>query len=108
MDYDYAARAVAVRVSVLFRGPPVSGPASVAYAVGAVQRLKPYRFLKIAQLSFGAANLQMITFVHDGDARRIIAAIFELAEPVNDDRHDLLVSNITDNSTHGRARIKNE
>ena len=56
-DHDFS-RAVAMGMGVFFGGTSVRGPASVADAVGAVERLLPDGFFQVAQLAFGAADLQ--------------------------------------------------
>jgi hypothetical protein len=38
--------------------------------------------------------------VNDRDPSRIVAAIFKLTQSINDDWHDLLVADITNNPTH--------
>ena len=57
---DDLAGAVAVRMGVLFGGTPVRGPAGVADAVGAIERLQANHFFQIAQLALGAADLQPV------------------------------------------------
>src|SRR5688572_2370504 len=89
-----------MRMSVLFGGAAVSRPACVAHSIGAVKRVLLQRRLKIAELSFGTANLQFIIAVNDGDARRIIATVFKLPQAINDQRHHRFVSNVSDYSTH--------
>src|SRR5271165_5338520 len=80
VDNDDLAGAVAMRVRILFRGTAVRCPAGVADAIGAVERLVPDDFLEIAQLAFGAANLEPLAIAGDGDAGRIVAAVLQLAE----------------------------
>jgi len=55
-DDDFAA-AVAMRMSVFFRGTPVRGPAGVADAIAAVQRFEADGFFQVAQLAFRTAHL---------------------------------------------------
>ena len=74
---DDLAGAIAMRVGVLFGGTSVRGPAGVANAVGAVERLQADDFFQIAQLAFGAADLQAFAIAGDCDAGGIISAIFE-------------------------------
>src|SRR3954468_19557837 len=100
MDDDDFARAVAVRVGVLFRGPPVRRPARVADSISAVERLQSNGLFKVAQLAFGTANRQRALFINDGNARRVIAAIFQFAKPVENHPNDLLVTNVADDSAH--------
>src|ERR1700681_4773411 len=100
MHDDDAARAIAMRMRVLFCRPAVSGPTRVTDAVSAVERFLPQGLLQVAQLAFGAPNLEVMIFVHDGNAGRVIATVFKLAQAVDYQRHDLFVSNVSDYSTH--------
>ena len=102
MDDDDAARTVAVRVRVLLRRAPVRRPARVADAVSAIERLEPDGLFEIAELALGAADVEVVALVHDGDAGRIIPAVFELPQPVQDDGHHLLVTDVSDYSTHNK------
>ena len=103
---DDAPGAIAMRMRVLFSRPAVSGPARVADAVGSIERTQANDFFEVAQFSFGAPNLEIVAFINDGDAGRVVTAILELAQAVNDQRHNLLVSNVTNNSTHMFSPIK--
>jgi hypothetical protein len=80
----------------------VSGPARMADAGVAGERMALKHVLEIAQLAFGAPAAELTVF-HGGDARGIITAIFEtlqrvdqllsngcLAEDANDAAHGLL------------------
>ena len=60
--------AVAVGMGVFFGGTAVGGPAGVSDAVGAVERLEADDFFQIAQLAFGAADLQAGAVSGDGDS----------------------------------------
>ena len=77
MHHDNFSRAIAMRVGIFFRGSSVSGPAGVADAISAINRTEPYNFFQIAQLAFGAADLQACTIARDRNSRRVVAAIFE-------------------------------
>ena len=57
---DDLAGAIAMRMGVFFGGAAVGGPAGVADAVGAVERLQADGFFQVAQLAFGAADLQAV------------------------------------------------
>ena len=57
-------------------------------------------FFKIAQFARGAANFELAVVADDGDARRIVAAIFEALQAVEDQRDNLLRADISDNSAH--------
>ena len=65
---DDLAGAVAMRMSVFFRGTSVSCPASVANAVAAFERLQADGFFQVAQLAFGAADLQFVPIAGNGNS----------------------------------------
>src|ERR1700675_3017062 len=75
MHHYNAAGAIAMRMSVLFGGTAVGGPAGMADAISPVERLKADYFFKIAQFAFGAANLQAFTVAANGNTGRVIAAV---------------------------------
>ena len=62
------AGAVAVGMRVLFGGTPMGGPAGVADAVGAVERLEADDLFQVAQLALGAAHLQSVAVAAHGNA----------------------------------------
>src|SRR5690348_13200293 len=97
---DDLAGAVAMRVSIFFGGPAVSGPARVAYAENAIDRGLGDGFLEVAKFAGGATDLQRTIGSHDGDAGGIVTEIFELAQAFNDDRNNLLPADIANNSAH--------
>ena len=92
--------AVAVRVGVFLGGTPVRGPAGVADAVGAVQRLEADDLFQVAQLALGAADLQAFAVAGDRNAGGVVAAVLEPAQAVNDDRHYALLTNVSNNAAH--------
>ena len=98
-DNDLAG-AIAMRMGILFGGTAVRGPARVADAVGAVERLQPDDLFQVAQLAFGAAHLQAFAVAGDRDAGRIIAAILQPPQAIDDDRHNPLLPYITNNAAH--------
>jgi hypothetical protein len=100
MNHDHPGGAVAMRVGVFFSGPAVRSPARMAHAVGAVERLLAQHIFKIAQLALGALNLQVVVFIHHRDSGRVIAAIFKFAQPIDDERDNLFISNVSNYSTH--------
>ena len=87
-------------VRVLLGRPAVRRPARVPDPIGAVERVKPYALFKISELPFRTPELQMPAFVRDGDPRRIVPAVLQLPQPVDDQRHHLLVPYVTYNSAH--------
>src|SRR5690349_20059308 len=99
MDHNHAAGTVAMWMRVLYGRTAVSGPTRVADAVRAVERTEPNRLFEIAQFAFGATNLEIVLFIDDSDARRVVTAILEFAQPVDDERHYLFIANVTNNST---------
>src|SRR5690242_8385791 len=100
MDHDDFARLVAMRVSVFLSRPAASGPARMTDAVITVQRVKPDSLLEIAEFALGAAERQGTILIYHRDPGRIITAIFKLAKPVDDQRHNLFISYVSYNSTH--------
>ncbi len=90
VDDDDFSGAIAVRVGVFFSGAAVGGPAGMADTVGAVERLDADDLFKIAELALGAAHLQTLAIARHSDARRVIAAIFKLAQALDDDLDDRL------------------
>src|ERR1700682_2048629 len=67
-----SARAVAMRMRVFFGGTAMRGPAGVSDAVGAIERLEPDHFFQVAQLAFGATDLQAFAVSGYRDSRRVV------------------------------------
>ena len=99
VDDDDLAGAVAVRVRVLFGRPAVRRPARVADAVVAGDRIGADDLLEIRQLA-GAAPQVDRAVADDRHARRVVAAIFEPPQPVDQDRDDVLRSDVSDDPAH--------
>ena len=99
VDDDDLAGAVAVRVGVLLGRPAVRRPARVADAVVAGDRVGGDDVLEVRQLA-GAAPQVDRAVAHDRDAGRVVAAILELPQPVDQDRDDVLRSDVSDDPTH--------
>src|SRR5260370_31867934 len=89
-----------MRMRILFSWTAVRCPARVANAISAVERFLAQLLLEVAQFALGAANFQLMILVDDGNARRVITAVFKLAQPVDYQRHDLFVSDVSNYSTH--------
>jgi hypothetical protein len=100
VDHDDVSGAVAVRVGVLFSRAAVRGPARVSDAVSAIERLEPDGFFEVSQLALGAADLQALAVAGDRDAGGVVSAILQPLQPLDDDRHDLLISNVSDDAAH--------
>ena len=84
VDDDDVAGAVAVRVGVLFGGTAVRGPARVADAVFAVGGLGGCN-LRGSATCLRRAALRALAIAGHGEAGRIISAIFQPAQPINND-----------------------
>ena len=97
---DDPSRAIAVRVRVLLGRTAVRRPPRVADAVLAVDRVDRDGFLQPRQLAGAAPQLDRAV-ADDGDARRVVAAILQAAETVDQDRKDLLLADIPDDPAHG-------
>src|SRR5262245_63287429 len=65
----------------------------------AFQRLVLYCLHQALQLAGTPANLDLAV-VDDGDPRRVIAAILQPPQPLDDDRDGLLIADISNNSAH--------
>jgi hypothetical protein len=89
-----------MRMGILFRRPSVSRPAGMADAVRAVDGTQPDGLFEVAQLAFGAAHLQSVAVAADRDSRRVIAAILEPFQAIENDWNDPLLTDITNNSAH--------
>jgi len=75
-------------------------PAGMTNAIRSVQRLQADHFFQVVQLAFGAAYLQTISVTGHGNPGRIVAAIFQPSETVEDDRNNALLPDVTNNPTH--------
>ncbi len=100
VDDDEGAGAVAVGVRVFFGRAAVGGPAGVADAEAAVQRMLGDDGFEVAQLAGSTAEFETVGIARYGDAGGVISAVFETAQAFNDDGDDGLRSDVTNNSTH--------
>jgi hypothetical protein len=69
-------------------------------AVEAVQRSEANGFLKITQFPGGAPNLEFSVVAYDGDARRIVTAVFEALQAVEDQGDNAFRAYVADDSAH--------
>ncbi len=97
---DYLARLIAVRMGILLGRTSVRRPTRMANAIVAIERIQPNSFLEIPQLALSPPQAQIMLVINDSDPRRIVSAILQLPQTVNDQRHNLFISNVSDNSTH--------
>ena len=105
VDDDDLARAVAVRVGVLLGGPAVRGPPRVADAVLAFEWLRPDDILEAGQLAGAAPQIDRAV-PHHRDARRVVAAILEPPQAVDEDRDNFFGSDVTDDAAHRRLPLR--
>src|SRR4030095_534046 len=92
--------AVGVGMGVLFRGTAVGGPARVADAERAGQRLLSQHALEHLDAAGGAPDVKRALVEHR-DARGVVAAILEPLQSLDDDADRALVTDVADDSTHG-------
>src|SRR5690349_6885232 len=97
MHHHDLAGAVAVRMGILFRRPAMRGPARVANAPAAFQRLQPDHLFQVTQLAFRAPHLKSaaVAIAADGNAGGVISAIFQLLEPINNDGYNTFFAYVT-------------
>ena len=101
MDHDDAAGAVTMRVGIFLRGSAVGSPPRMTDTEGAFKRLVTQHFFQVGELSGGSTNFEFGTGrATDGDARRIVTAIFEAPESLDDDRDYLLVADVSNDAAH--------
>ena len=94
-----------VRVGVALVGNAVRGPAGVADADAAGQRVGLQQRFQIGQLALGAAALDPA--IHQGgDAGRVIAAIFQPTQSLDQRRGDLALANDADDAAHVRLLLE--
>ena len=66
-------------MGILFRRPPVRGPARVADAVGPVNRIEADHFLEVAQFARSPPDIEhgiAVDTFDNGNAGRVVATIF--------------------------------
>ena len=97
-----ATRSVEVRMGVGFGRLAVGGPAGMADAAGAFQRLLGELGLERAQLALGAAAGQHAVFQR-GDPGGVIAAVFEALERIDQLAGDRRISQNSDDSAHSAS-----
>ena len=88
-----------VRMRIGLVRSAVGRPAGMADADRAEQRLALEPLLEIPELALGTPSGQMAV-LERGDARGIIAAIFEPPQRIDQPRRDRLQSQDSDNSAH--------
>src|SRR5262249_47321393 len=105
--YDHnLAGAITVWVGVFFGGAAMGGPAGVTDAIGPFGWGLAQRLFQVAELAGGAANFKLAFPGDHRDAGGVVSTVFEFAKSLDDDRHNLLRSDIADNSAHARGLLK--
>ena len=99
VDDGQRARAVGVRVGIGVRGLAMGRPARMTDADVRLDRMLEQRLLEIGDLTDPAAHLQA-TAVDDGEAGRVVAAIFEALEAFDEERRRVLVAHVPDDPAH--------
>src|ERR1700692_1622920 len=92
-------------VSIFFRRPPVRGPARVPNAIGTFNRGFGDGFFQVAEVAGGAADFQLAVLGDYHASGRIVAALFQFPQALDDDRNDFFRPDITDNAAHERAPV---
>src|SRR5436190_23978692 len=100
VNHDDLPGLVAMRMRVFLGRTSVGRPTCVADAVRTIERFQANAFFKISQLSFGTPQFEVMSFIYDRNSRRIVTAILQLPKSVDDQRHYLFISNVSNNSTH--------
>jgi len=101
VDDDDLAGAIAVRVGVLLRRPAVRRPAGVADAELAGDRLGADGVLEARELA-GAPPHVNRAVAHDGHAGRVVTAVLEATQPVDEDGHHGFRADVADDAAHVR------
>src|SRR5262249_12227 len=98
-DHERTA-AVRVGMGVVVGRPAVGGPPGVPDPDGAGERALAQDALEVLDAPGRAPDLQRSRRREHGDTSRVIAAVLEALEALQDDAHGALVSDITDNPAH--------
>ena len=93
-----------VRMGVALGRPAVGRPAGMADADDAGERLAREPVLEVAQLALGAPAVELAV-LQRGDARGIVAAIFEPLERVDQRARHRLAPENADNAAHASDRL---
>ena len=99
VDDHQIAGAVRMRMGVLLGGPTVRRPAGVPQPHGPGEVRSPDGALQLFDLPDRAIDHHP-ALLQDGQPRGIIATVFQALQPVDQDRHDLLVPDVPHDPTH--------
>ena len=100
VDHDQVAGAVRVRVGVLLGGPPVRRPAGMPETDRPDQVGTPDGVLQLFDLAHRPVHHHPPLLQH-GQPGGIVAPVLQPLQPVQQDRYDLLVSDVPDDTAHG-------
>src|SRR5882672_8097769 len=89
-----------MRMCIRLGDPAVRGPTRVRDAGPAGERLGGQLAFERRDLADGAAEAELAILLDDGDAGRVIAAILEPFEALDEHRHDVSLSDRPDDSAH--------
>src|SRR5439155_4998567 len=106
VDDDERTAAVGVGMGVVVGRPAVGGPAGMPDADGSGQRALAQDALEILDAPGRAPDLQRPRRRQHGDTSRVIAAVFEALEALQDDAHGTLVSDVADDPTHSQSPFR--
>ena len=99
VDHDDLTGAVTVRMRVVLVRLAVRGPSGVTHAERSLQRFVAQLGFEIRQLAFGAHHFHSVA-IHNGDSGTVVAAIFELFQPADENGHHVACADVTDDSAH--------
>ena len=89
-----------VRMRVLLRDTPVRGPAGVADAEHTLHGRLEQNLLEVLQFPDRAHHLDALAVVHRQPGR-VITAVLEPSQSVDQDRRRVLVSDVANDAAHG-------
>src|SRR5688500_11349507 len=98
MDDRETTRAVAVRMRVAIARLAMRRPARVCDARRAFQQRRKLP-LQLTHFAFGLVYAELVV-ARAGDARRVIAAVFESMQPFHQDGPRVALADVTDDSAH--------
>src|SRR5689334_5007166 len=99
VHHDDIARSM--RMSIGFRRPAVGRPTGVANSDRPKHRVAINGIFEILELAFTPANGNM-AIAQDGDSRRVVAAVLQLAEAFQNQWCRFTLADVTYNAAHDR------
>ena len=111
VDDDDLPGAVAVRVRVVLVRLPVRGPARVAHPERAFEVVLGQLRLEVRQLPLRAHDVHaraLAVSTDDRDPRAVVPAILELLQSPDQNRDDVTIAYVADDSAHRTSVMSNE